>query len=544
MKKSLLFILALLLAMMLSTGTVLANSDNGNAWGNSNKDKKLTETVELQICKQANEKVQSHSETQKVEKKHVQERVKKSVQEAFKAYCNEKSSQDTSQFSDVNQHWATRSIKDMAAVGLFKGYPDGTFKPNQQLTQDEALALVMRIYEEDAATPSTDDEATLNEEDNLVDVPAWVREDAGKAARKGIIKLNRFHSGVQASRAQTAVMIAKALGLEPVETGNMPFKDGLLISKEDVGYILALYQEGIMTGSPNGNFNPNNAITRAEMASMLERLLNKSEVESVSLPETATVEQGKSITLEATVKYADGTTDNQVTWLSSDTSLATVVNGVVTAAADKTGTVTITATASRGESSESATCTVTIVEEQQVITGLLSFTGNIGSHDGKVYQEYALKANDTTISLAQDKVKSITLQKEGADLIQLSANTDSTLWFNVQRESGKYTLSVIDTNDKSYVATLDWTAPTAVTATATGNNREQDDGIKYVEYKLGDLDLSSFDCMHQIKPDGQVVGFTVGSDTNLWFQTSSQISGEHTFLIKKNGVWYSSKINI
>ncbi len=543
MKKNLSMILVLLLVMMLSTGTVLAKSDNANAGGNSNKDKKVTDTVKLQINKQSNEQVQTHKEVQKVEKNHVQERVKKSVQEAFKIYRNEKPSQEKSYFSDLNQHWATRSITEMAAVGLFKGYPDGTFKPNQQLTQVEALALVMRIYEDDAAKTSTDDEATLNEEDNLADVPAWARDNAGKAAKKGIIKLNRFHSGVQASRAQTAVMIAKALGLEPVDTSNMPFKDGLLISKDDVGYIMALYQEGILTGSPNGNFNPNSAITRAEMASMLQRLLEKSEVESVSLPETATVEQGKSITLEAIVKYVNGTTDKLVSWLSSDTTVATVVYGVVTAANDKTGTVTITATASRGESDKSAACTVTVVEEQQVNTVILKSTGNVGSHDGKVYEEYILEADGTTISLAQDKVKSITLQKEGSDLIQLTANTDSSLWFNVQRESGKYTLEVIDINDKSYVAALDWTAPTAVTAVATGNSRVQD-GNSYVEYKLGDLDLSNFTCMHQIKPNAQVIGLTVSSDTNLWFQTNGQISGEHTFLIQKNNLWYSSKISI
>jgi hypothetical protein len=542
MKKSLLLIMALLLAMILSTGTVLAKSDNANAGGNSNKDKKQTDTVKLQINKQTGDQVQSRSEVQKADKKYVQDRVKKSIQEAFKAYRTQKPSQDSDNFSDVNQHWATRSIKEMAAVGLFKGYPDGTFKPNQELTQAEAMALVMRIYEEDSTVPSTEDEATLNEDSALADVPEWAREVAGKASKKGIIKLNRFHSGVQASRAQTAVMIAKALGLEPVQTSNMPFKDGLMISQEDIGYILALYKEGIMTGSPNGNFNPNSAITRAEMASMLQRLLEKSEIESVTMPETATLEQGKSITLEAIVKYTNGSSDSQVSWSSSDIALATVENGVVTATDDKTGTVTITATATRGDSSKSATCTVTIVSEQQVITGLLKNTGNVGSHDGKVYEEFILEANAITISLAQDKVKSITLQKEGSDLIQLSANTDSSIWFNVQRESGKYTIRVIDNNDITYVATLDWTAPTAVIATATGNSKVLD-GNSYVEYKLGDLDLSSFTCMHQIKPDGQVVGITVSSDTNVWFKTTSQITGEHTFLIKKSGIWYSSKIN-
>ncbi|HCF71597.1 MAG TPA: hypothetical protein DER33_08465, partial [Syntrophomonas sp.] len=41
-----------------------------------------------------------------------------------------------------------------------------------------------------------------------------------------------------------------------------------------LGYVLALYQEGIISGTPNGYFNPNNYITRAEMAAILERLLD------------------------------------------------------------------------------------------------------------------------------------------------------------------------------------------------------------------------------------------------------------------------------
>ncbi len=72
---------------------------------------------------------------------------------------------------------------------------------------------------------------------------------------------------MQASRAQTAVILAKALNLEPVVTDTIPFNDGILISHEDLGYIIALYQEGILSGTPDGRFNPpHQAITRAELA--------------------------------------------------------------------------------------------------------------------------------------------------------------------------------------------------------------------------------------------------------------------------------------
>ncbi len=78
-------------------------------------------------------------------------------------------------------------------------------------------------------------------------------------------------------------------------------------------------------------------------------------VESVTLDkETATIQKGKTLTLNATVK-PDDADDPTVTWTSSKTDVATVdSDGVVTAVAE--GTAIITAKA--GE--KSATCTVTV----------------------------------------------------------------------------------------------------------------------------------------------------------------------------------------
>jgi uncharacterized protein YjdB len=507
MKKGLTLVLALLLTVVLSTGTVLAKPDNHIPPG------QLKKAQKQQVQKLVNKSLQ----------KQYQVHFKKDFQESKKV-----------NFPDISRHWAAPCIEKMTVIGLFKGYPDGSFKPDQKLTQAEALVLVMRIAEDN-------DTIVDEDQDKISCLPAWVRADAGKAAYKGIINLNRFHSGVQAARAQTAVMIAKALGLEPVDASDMPFKDGILISKEDVGYILALYQEGILKGTPNGKFNPNSAITRAEMATILQRLLDKEDTIAIDLPETAQVEQGKSITLEATVKYPDGSSDNSITWSSSDTSLATVEDGVVTAAEDKTGTVIITATATSGELSDSATCEVTVIEKETIVAGIFEESGNVGIHENKVYEEFVLVVDDRVISLHQDNVESITVQKGDDPAVNLTPNTDSTLWFNVQKESGEYTLRAVDKEDNIYEAVLDWTAPSAVLASATGNEGEYD-GNNYIEYQLGNLDLSDFDYMYQIKPDGEVVELTANSDSTLWFKTNDQISGKHTFLIKQSGIWYTSII--
>ena len=79
-------------------------------------------------------------------------------------------------------------------------------------------------------------------------------------------------------------------------------------------------------------------------------------VTSVSLSETTlTLEVGKTATLTATVK-PDNATDKTVSWVSSNTEIAKVLNGTVTAIAP--GAATITATAGN----KSATCTVTVTK--------------------------------------------------------------------------------------------------------------------------------------------------------------------------------------
>ncbi|SHH05440.1 S-layer homology domain-containing protein [Thermosyntropha lipolytica DSM 11003] len=174
-------------------------------------------------------------------------------------------------FSDINQHWGAKSIKRLAALGLISGYPDGSFKPEGKITQAEALSMIMRVADID-----TEEEENYGEEKNLQNVPDWAKKAARIAARHQIINTARFHSHIQATRLQTAVWLAKALGIEPADTSNIPFKDGILISKEDLGYIIALYNMGIIKGTPDGRFNPNSHITRAEIAAIIERILQKS----------------------------------------------------------------------------------------------------------------------------------------------------------------------------------------------------------------------------------------------------------------------------
>jgi len=87
---------------------------------------------------------------------------------------------------------------------------------------------------------------------------------------------------------------------------------------------------------------------------------------TLSQTEAAVTIGGETLTLTATVA-PDDATDKTVVWTSSDPSVATVADGVVTAAA--AGTATITATATNGTDDttddKTATCTITVTDPDQ-----------------------------------------------------------------------------------------------------------------------------------------------------------------------------------
>ena len=51
----------------------------------------------------------------------------------------------TTNFTDVNEHWAEQAIYDLANGGVITGYPDGTFNPDANVTRAEAVAMFSRM---------------------------------------------------------------------------------------------------------------------------------------------------------------------------------------------------------------------------------------------------------------------------------------------------------------------------------------------------------------------------------------------------------------
>lgn len=64
---------------------------------------------------------------------------------AIAARFDKSSVSQLANFSDINGHWAATEISKAAANGWVNGYSDGTFKPDQNITRAEAMALINRV---------------------------------------------------------------------------------------------------------------------------------------------------------------------------------------------------------------------------------------------------------------------------------------------------------------------------------------------------------------------------------------------------------------
>lgn len=49
-------------------------------------------------------------------------------------------------FSDIEGHWAKKAIEEMAGAGMIQGYPDQTFRPDRAITRAEAVSLLNSCF--------------------------------------------------------------------------------------------------------------------------------------------------------------------------------------------------------------------------------------------------------------------------------------------------------------------------------------------------------------------------------------------------------------
>lgn len=99
---------------------------------------------------------------------------------AIAARFDETQSGKSATFSDVIGHWAAKEIGIAYANEWIKGYPDGTFKPDQNITRAEAMTMINRVLERKPESPA-DLLTNMNKWTDNMDTSKWYYMDVQEA---------------------------------------------------------------------------------------------------------------------------------------------------------------------------------------------------------------------------------------------------------------------------------------------------------------------------------------------------------------------------
>ncbi|TDQ39055.1 S-layer homology domain-containing protein, partial [Aureibacillus halotolerans] len=177
-------------------------------------------------------------------------------------------------FSDVsNSHWANSSIQNAVGQGILKGYGNGTFGPDRDITRAEFVTILTRMIDAESNSSSYSDVQGH-----------WAEDAIASAKASGIVgHASTFRPNASLSRKTMAVWVAKALGVEnssynqafaDSKTALLPFTDHKQFKGADQQGAAVAFGTGIMKGFPDDSFKPGETTTRAEVASVIQRFQN------------------------------------------------------------------------------------------------------------------------------------------------------------------------------------------------------------------------------------------------------------------------------
>ena len=184
------------------------------------------------------------------------------------------------EFSDVSDNWAEDTINNMGSRMVITGVGGGNYEPERNITRAEFAAIVVRglgLAPETGASGFDD-----------VDPDEWYCGYIETASSYGII--NGYGDGTfgpkdMITREHAMLMIARAMnitGLEADLTSSEisdlldSYADGAEVSDDSAAGIAACLETGVVNGRSGNMIAPKDFITRAEVAAIVERLLQKS----------------------------------------------------------------------------------------------------------------------------------------------------------------------------------------------------------------------------------------------------------------------------
>ncbi|AMA71680.1 MULTISPECIES: S-layer homology domain-containing protein [Aneurinibacillus] len=183
-------------------------------------------------------------------------------------------------FTDLGEvPWAQEAIQALVAAGVLNGISEDKFEPLGHVTRAQftrMLVQALKLNEKTAEGPSPSFTDVKNED--------WFAADVAIAARLHIVSgvsKTKFDPNAPVTREQMATMVARALdvtmGIKPAAEHKKQlekFADRKNIATWAQANVALLVEKGIITGMDQHHFAPKSKTNRAQVAVIIQRLLD------------------------------------------------------------------------------------------------------------------------------------------------------------------------------------------------------------------------------------------------------------------------------
>ncbi|MFC3800873.1 S-layer homology domain-containing protein [Cohnella sp. GCM10012308] len=118
-------------------------------------------------------------------------------------------------FPDVAQNaWYRAAVGTAAQLGLINGFEDGTFRPSDKITREQAMALIAKAMSLTGLTAEGSASDALHPFGDASQVSAWARDGVAKSLQAGIVSgrsASQLAPQASMTRAEVAALVRKLL---------------------------------------------------------------------------------------------------------------------------------------------------------------------------------------------------------------------------------------------------------------------------------------------------------------------------------------------
>lgn len=188
-------------------------------------------------------------------------------------------------YTDVPENaWYTGYVNKISELKGFAGYEDNTFRPDNQITQEEFVKTVVALTVGEQPEATGENTEPKRSWKNCWD--SWAQPYLDKAMEMGLITeedTDFRYNGLPCTRGNMAKIATRAFEylkeekITDTSAYAAKLKDYANIEDKYKSYVLQAYGKGIISGYEDGTFRADGILTRAEASSVLVRLIDKAE---------------------------------------------------------------------------------------------------------------------------------------------------------------------------------------------------------------------------------------------------------------------------